>query len=140
MKLLNYPINPIAIALCAVAAFIVGFVWYSFLFKAQWIAGHAFTQEQLDHMGSTAPIIPMALSFIGYLITATALSLILAYCRVTDLKSALLITAIIWVGFPGMMMLTSMLYAGGSLSVFLVDGGYQLVYSLLMATIINRMS
>lgn len=139
MKLFNQTINPLAIGISAVAAFMVGFVWYSFLFKTQWVAGHNFTPEQIADMGNSAPGLVMALSFIGYVITATVLSLVLSYARATDLNSAWFLTALIWVGFPAIMALTGSLYAGTNLAVYFIDAGYQLVYSLVMATIINRM-
>jgi hypothetical protein len=140
MKIFQHTLNPIALIASAITAFILGFIWYSYLFQAQWVAGHGFTAEKIAQMGSTAPIIPMAVSFIGYLVTAAVISYALAQCRVPDLSSALSLTTIIWVGFTGMMTLMTALYAGTNLTVVMIDAGYQLLYSLLMTTIIYKLS
>lgn len=140
MKIFQHTLNPVALIASAVTAFVLGFIWYSYLFQAQWVAGHGFTAEQIAQMGSTSPLVPMVVSFIGYLVTAAVISYLLAQSKVSSLSSALSLTTIVWVGFTGMMTLMTALYAGTNLTVVMIDAGYQLLYSLLMTQIIYKLS
>ena len=125
-------INYLAVGASAVAAFIVGFIWYGAIFAKLWSEGHGFTQEKATALQKSAPI-AAGISFIGYLITAYILALLFHYMNISDMKTALWVTFLIWLGFPAMIGLMNSLYAGRSLVVYLIDVFYQLIYLLLTA-------
>jgi hypothetical protein len=135
MEILGLSVNLLAVIVSAIAAYGIGALWYMFLFKDRWVGAHGFTPAKMQEYAKSAPI-AMGVSFVGYLVTALILSLIFAFAKVTDLQTALYLTAGIWLGFPAVMSLMNAMYAGGSLVVYAIDLSYELVYSLAMAFII----
>lgn len=125
-------VNYLAVCASAVAAFIIGFIWYGALFRKLWSEGHGFTQEQSAALQKSAPV-AAAVSFIGYLVTAYILALLFNYMNIADMRTALWVTFLIWLGFPAMIGLMNSLYTGRSLVVYLIDVLYQLTYLLLTA-------
>lgn len=128
--------NILALIVCGVVATAIGFVWYGFLFMQPWAAGHKFTDAKSAALKKEMPI-TTGIAFIGYLVTAYVLSLILSYLQITDLTEALRITFLIWLGFPAMVTLMNTLYTGGSLVVYAIDTAYVLLYMLASATILT---
>ncbi len=129
-------INYLAILASGVAAFIIGFVWYGFLFKKLWVEGHAFSESKSAELQKSFPVAG-GVSFVGYLVTAYILCLLLSYMNITDMQNALRVTFLIWLGFPAVIGLMNALYSGQSLIVYAIDTGYQLVYMLVTAVILT---
>lgn len=129
-------INYLALFISAVAAFIIGFIWYGFLFKKLWVEGHAFSEAKAAALQKTFPIAG-AVSFVGYLVTAYILCLLLSYMNITDVQNALRVTFLLWLGFPAVIGLMNAMYSGQSLIVYAIDTSYQLVYMLVTAIILT---
>jgi hypothetical protein len=135
MELFGLTVNPWAILLSAIASFAIGFPWYAVIFKKMWVEGHAFTQDQMQRLSQNG-YGSMIFGIIGYLITATVLSLIFSFAHISDMGTALTVTFGLWLGFTAVMTFMNALYAGKSLVVTSIDTAYELVYSLVMAAII----
>ena len=128
-------LNYVAILASGVAATIIGTIWYVFLFKKAWREGHAFSDAKAAELEKSMPV-SAGISFVGYLVTAYILCLLLSYMNITDMQSALRVTFLIWLGFPAMTGLLNTLYAGRSLVVYIIDVGYQLAYMLVTAMLL----
>ena len=138
MEFMGFPINILAIVISALVAFGIGFVWYAVLFKTIWPAAHGFTPQKMAQLSNNSPA-AMGVSFVGYLVTATVLSLIFAQFNINDIQTALGLTFSIWLGFPAVMSLMNAMYSGESLTVYAIDIVYELIYSLTTACIIVMM-
>ena len=128
--------NFLAILASGIVAMAIGFLWYGPLFLKPWRDGHKFSEAKSAALKKSMPI-AAGVSFVGYLITAYVLSLLLAYMNVIDVSHALRVTFLIWLGFPAMVGLMNTLYTGGSLVVYAIDTTYQLAYMLATAVIVT---
>lgn len=129
----------LAIAAGAVAAFVIGMLWYAVLFGKTWAQGQGFSEQKLKELQASAPVAG-AVSFVGYLVTGYILCLLFQRLAVTELQGALQLTFLLWLGFPAMIGLMNSLYTGKPLVVYLIDVGYQLVYLLTMAALLIWLS
>lgn len=135
MQYLNY-VNIWAVVVSAVVAFAVGALWYSpLLFAKQWMQAHGYTPEQLVAMQKQARR-DYAVSFVCFLLTATVMGVLVAITHMNALIAGIKLGVLCWVGFAGTIGLTSTLYSGKPLKAFYIDGGYQLVYLIIMGAIL----
>ncbi len=131
--------NLLAIGAGAVVSFIIGMLWYAVLFGKAWAQAHGFSEQKMATLKKSAPI-AAAVSFVGYLVTGYVLCILFQRLAITDIKSALSMTFLLWLGLPAAIGLMNALYSGRSLVVYLIDTGYQLVYLLAMAAILVWLS
>ncbi len=139
MTLFGISGNYLAVAAGAIAAFIIGTIWYALLFGKTWSAGHGFSEQKMKELQGTAPV-AAGVSFISYLVTAYVLSIFFSRLGITELPAALKTAFLLWLGFPASIGLMNTLYAGRSLSVYVIDASYQLLYLLAMAALLVWLS
>jgi Protein of unknown function (DUF1761) len=129
--------NYVAILVAAVAAFLIGGLWYSpFLFAKQWMAAHAHTPEDVAKLRDDAPR-AYAISFVAFLVMAAILQLVLNHLGAQNWQAGVLWAAHIWLGFAATIGLMANVYGGQKFSVFVLDTGYQLVYLVVMGAILG---
>jgi hypothetical protein len=129
--------NYVAILVAAVAAFLIGGLWYSpFLFAKQWMAAHAHTPEDVAKLRDDAPR-AYAISFVAFLVMAAILQLVLNHLGAQNWQAGMLWAVHIWLGFAATIGLMSNVYSGQKFSVFVLDTGYQLVYLAVMGAILG---
>ena len=130
-------INLLAIPVAALAAFLIGGLWYSpLLFAKAWVAAHGHSPEQLAAMmakqGRT-----YSLSFIAFLLMATVLSIFLKYLGVDHMHQGAGWGFHAWLGFALPLGFVAQLYSEKKFATFLIDTGYQLVYLTAMGAILG---
>ena len=135
MDILGVGINPLAVGLSAVLSFAIGVVWYGVVFRDMWVRAQGFSDETIKNMESASSV-PMIVSFVGALVTATVMSMIIKSLHIVDLSEALSTAFLLWLAFPGAIGLMNTLYGMRSLTGFVIDATYDLVYILAMAAII----
>lgn len=131
-------INFLAVAASAVAAFLVGMLWYSpILFGKLWMKAHGYTSEKLKEMQKTATPAYIT-SFVCYLVMGVVFSVLLSYVYpdVSAVKG-LQLGFLIWLGFAATIGLTGNMFSEKPLSTYLIDVAYQLVYLLIMGAILG---
>jgi len=132
------PHNYLAILVAAVVAFLIGGLWYSpLLFAKQWMAAHAHTPEDVVELKADAPR-AYAISFVGFLIMAAILQMLLNHLDAHNWQHGALWGAHIWLGFAFTIGLMANVYSGKKFSVFVIDAGYQLVYLVVMGAILGQ--
>ncbi|MBI4097126.1 MAG: DUF1761 domain-containing protein [Candidatus Levybacteria bacterium] len=140
---MNIPVNYVAVLLAAVAAMVVGFVWYSpMLFGKQWMRLMGLTQEKMKE-AQKEMMKTYAVSFVLALLTAYVLTHVMAmsenffhYSRLaTGLSSAFWM----WLGFIMPVQATDVLFGGKKWSLFGINTGYQLVAVLAMGIVLGLM-
>jgi hypothetical protein len=139
MTLFGISGNYIAIVAGAVAAFIIGMIWYTVLFGKMWSAGHGFSEQRMKEMQSSAPM-AAGVSFFGYLVTGYVMSLLFTRLGITEMNDALYTAFLLWLAFPAVMILMNTMYSGHSMVVYLIDVLYQLVYVLAIAALLVWLS
>ena len=129
-------VNLLAVVVAALAAWILGALWYSpLLFAKAWVKAHALTDEQLEGMKKKAGP-AYILSFIGFLVMAFVFSHIVHLTHGGGLHWGALLGFGLWLGFAAPIGLMNMLYTNKRPATFVIDAGYQLVYLIVMGMIL----
>jgi hypothetical protein len=132
-------LNLLAILVAAIAAMVVGFIWYSpLLFAKPWTREMGYDpddKESMDKMKKSAGPAYMGSTFAS-LVMAFTLALFFEALHTQDLHHGLAITFHAWLGFVAMVQLTDALFTKKSMKLFAINTGYQLVSMLAMGVIL----
>ena len=129
-------INYLAVALAAVAAMVLGYLWYSsLLFQKRWMKEVGYTpkdaakaqKEGMKSMGSM---------FLSVLVMAYILAHFVDYVGATDIRGALSAGGWIWLGFIATVMLQPVFFERKSWALYLINASYNLASLLIMAVIL----
>ena len=130
-------INYLAVVVAAVVAFAIGGLWYSpFLFAKQWAKAHGFTEERLKEMQTSAGK-AYAVSIVCQLLIALAIAVLVGYLHLALWVQGLKLALLIWAGFAFPLGLMATMFTDKRITVFYIDTGYQLVYLLIMCSVIT---
>ncbi len=126
----------LSIPAAAVAAFVLGALWYSpALFGKAWVTANGLTEEKIEAMRASAPR-AYAVSLLCNLVMATALCVLLDRIGVVSWLTGVKLGALIGFGFAATIGLTSNMYSDRKLSAWVIDGAYQVAYLILMGAIL----
>ena len=129
-------INLIAVFLGAVSNMVIGSVWYSQIgFGKQWMKLVGISQKEIDAQKSQMPK-TYGMAFIGAFITAYILAVILDLVGVTTVGDGLKVAFLIWLGFVATTTLSTVLFENKKTELYVLNNGYNLVSTLVMATIL----
>jgi uncharacterized protein YneF (UPF0154 family) len=132
-----FHINYLAVVVSAVAAFALGGLWYSpLLFAKQWVKAHGFTEERIKEMQTSAGK-AYAVSIVCQLLIALAIAVLVGYLHMTLWLQGFKLGLLIWAGFAFPLGLMATMFTDKRLTVFYIDTGYQLVYLLIMGSIVT---
>lgn len=130
-------INYLAVVVAAVAAFAVGGIWYSpLLFANQWVKAHGYSEEQVKAMQKNAGK-AYGVSLVCQWLIAMAIAVLVGYLHLEHLSQGLKLGLLVWVGFALPLGLMATMFTEKRITVFYIDTGYQLVYLLIISTIIT---
>lgn len=130
-------INYLAVIVAAVVAFAIGGLWYSpLLFANLWVKAHGYSEERLKEMQSGAGK-AYAVSLVCQLLIAMAIAIFVGYLQLGPLSQGMKLGALAWLGFAFPLGLMATMFTDKKMMVFWIDTGYQLVYLLVMASIIT---
>lgn len=129
-------VNYLAVLVSAVAAFMLGAVWYSpALFARQWMAAHNYTPEKIEAM-KRGMAKTYSLSFVCFLVMAWVLAVFIDRMAILSWVGGVKLGALAWLGFAATIGLTANLYSDKPLAAYLIDASYQLVYLIVMGIIL----
>jgi hypothetical protein len=130
-------INYLAVVVATVAAFALGGVWYSpLLFAKLWVNAHGYTEEQVKAMQKSAGK-AYGVSLVCQWLIALAIAVLVGYLHLDHLQQGLKLSLLVWLGFAFPLGLMANMFTEKRITVFFIDTGYQLVYLLIMGTIIT---
>jgi hypothetical protein len=127
-------VNPPAVFVAAVAAFLIGGLWYSPLaFARPWMAANGFTEASLKEMGGTGRI--FGVSFVLMLVASVNLAFFLGGPETTAAWGATAgaLTAV-WIAAA---FGVTYLFEHKPLRLFLINAGYHAVVIPLMGLILG---
>ena len=123
-------INYWAVLVSAVAAVVVGALWYGPVFGKFWMSLVGLTTESMKSM-KMSPFAAMAGGFLGALFTAFVLAHHLvfanAFLGTTGAESGLMSAFWVWLGFYVPVTAGSLLWEGKSWKLFALNAAYYLV-------------
>jgi uncharacterized protein DUF1761 len=128
--------NYFAIIVSAAAAFMLGALWYSpAVLGKQWVAAQGHTPADLERMkADTAKV--YGATFLTQLVMAVVLAMLISLVGIVRWQGGLKLGLLCWLGFAATTGLAANLFSGKKLSAFLIDAGYQVVYVMLMGTVL----
>lgn len=130
-------LNWVAIFVGALGYFFLGAIWYSFLFKNQWIAYQGITAEEMNKPdGKKGVGAIMFMSFILMFIVSLGIAILVNRIGVWGWMSGVKLGAFTGVFFACTSMGINMLYEKKSLGLFFINGAYQVIGNIIAAVII----
>ena len=127
-------INWIAVFVGALGYFLLGAIWYSFLFKDKWIAYNKIVMDNPDAKKGVGAI--MFASFIMMFITSTALAILAEYFGLQGWMYGAKLGLLTGVCFACTSMAINMLYEKKPLLLFFINGSYQVLGNIIAAVVI----
>ena len=129
-------LNYLAIAAAAMAAFLLGALWYSpALLGKQWVAANRYTEADLERMkGTTAQA--YGTTFIAQVVMAVVLAMLISLVGIARWQGGVKLGVLCWFGFAATTGLGANMFSNKKLAAFLIDAGYQLVYVMMMGAIL----
>lgn len=130
-------INFLAVVVAAVAAFLIGGLWYSpLLFAKQWVTAHGYTDEQVAEMQKGAAK-AYTVTLVCQFLIALAIAVLVGYIHMERCMQGLKLGLLIWAGFALPLGLMAHMFSRKRIAVLCIDAGYQLVYLVLMGAILT---
>ncbi len=131
-------INYWAVLASAVAANVIGGLWYSpVLFGKAWMKLSGLDGKKLEELKKkSSPGKVYALMFVGSLVMAYVLSHFIDYTQATTVFEGAQAGFWVWIGFVATVQLGSMLWEGKPAKLYFLNTGYQLVSLLTMGIIL----
>ena len=129
--------NWVAIIIAAVAQFVIGWIWYGPLFGKTWMSMMGMSQQSMSRegMGKT-----MILTFVGSLVTAAVLSMLVGSMGAKTLNAGIAAGFWAWLGFVATVTLGGVLFAKMSWNLYILNNAYYLVSLAVMGAILAKWS
>ena len=136
---MEFDINVWGVLGGAVAAYAVGALWYSVLFKKPWMREMGYTPENVGSMKMTATV-AMSLGFLTTLLMSYVMAHFVAVWAQLmggiTVSSGMHLAFFLWLGFVMPLTLGAVLWENRSWTLFLINASHYLVGMLLMGGIL----
>ena len=130
-------INYLAVLIAAVAGWGVGTPWYM-AFAKPWMAANDLTQEKIAQRQSRpGGSLPFIYAFAACIIIAWVLAGLIGHLGPVTIRSGVISGMFCWFGFVITTMVVNNSFAGRSLVLAAIDGGYWLLVLVIMGTVIG---
>jgi hypothetical protein len=134
-------VNWLSIIVAAVAAWLLGAVYYGALgrlwVEAQGKTMEAFKQEYAAKVGKFTGQLPFLIAFVADLVMAWALYGILAHMNLFTLRAGMISGALIWFGFVLTTISVNYAFSGRKPTLTLIDAGHWLGVLLVIGAIVG---
>ncbi|MGC2285734.1 MAG: DUF1761 domain-containing protein [Candidatus Acidiferrum sp.] len=126
--------NYAAVVVAAVAYWLLGAVWYGFLFSKPWMALEQMTPEKAASMN---PVLPYVITFVLNLLIALVLAQICSWRNANTAARGAAVGTLLWIGFVGPVTFTTSMYEMRPMQLFAMNEFYPLAGLILMGVIIG---
>ena len=140
---IDITINYWAVVVAALAAMVLGALWYSpLLFGTQWMRLMKIDAKKMAQMKSD-PVMKKkvnqsyALMFLGVLVTSFVLAHFVNYVQAITIVDGLLLGFWVWLGFMAPLLLGGVLWEEKPWALYFLNVSYQLVMLLIVAVILT---
>jgi hypothetical protein len=127
-------VNYAAIVVCAVVYWLLGAVWYGFLFAKPYVELEHLTAEQLN---GPNPVLPYIVTFFLNLLIAYVLAQICIWRNANTAARGGAVGILLWIGFIGPITFTTYMYEFKPMGLFAINQFYSLVGLFLMGLILG---
>jgi len=126
--------NYLAVVVCAVLYWLLGFVWFDLVFGKTWMALEHFTEEQAKNTNMTWLFI---VSFLLNFLIAFVLAQICAWRNANTASRGAAVGVLLWIGILGPIAFTTYLYEGRPMALFCINEFYPLAGLCLMGAVLG---
>ena len=126
--------NYVAVLVSAVVYWVLGAVWYGFLFGKAWMDLEHLSMDQAKSMN---PVLPYFITFVLNLVIAFFLAQLCTWRNASTAARGASLGVLLWIGFVGPITYTTNMYEMRPFNLFLINEGYSLVGLLLMGAILG---
>jgi len=127
--------NYAAVVVCAVVYWLLGGLWFGFLFGKPWMAYEHISEAQAMASGMTA--VPYIVSFILGGLTAYVLAQLCIWRNANTAARGAALGILLWIGFVGPITYTTYMYEMRPWQLFAIIQFYPLVGFALMGAILG---
>lgn len=132
-------INWIEIITAAVAAMVLGFLWYGPIFGKQWIKLTGMTEAKIKEAKAKGMTKQYVLMTISALVMAYVLAMFIDKISANTLTMGAIVGFWAWLGFAATVQLSKVLWGDTSYELYCLETGYYLASLVLMGAIIGSM-
>jgi len=126
-----------AVLMAAVAAWMLGALWYSLLAKP-WMAAAGVAKASIEsNAGSIRGFLPFVVAFVAALVMAWVLAGIMGHLGQLSIKNGVGSGAFCWLGFTIPAMAANYTFGQRRPLLLLIDGGYWLAALVVMGVVIG---
>jgi hypothetical protein len=133
---MEFSINYLAVGAGAIAAMLVGGIWYGPLFGKSWIALMGFTPEKLAELRQKGMAIAYTGQFLGALLMVHVLAYMLAALAVGTVVQGFIVAFWLWLGFVVTVQLGSVLWEGKPVKLLFINATQNLATMLIASAIL----
>jgi Protein of unknown function (DUF1761) len=126
--------NYLAVIVSAVAYWLLGAVWYGFLFNKLWMALEQMTAEKAQSMN---PVLPYIITFLLNLLIAFVLAQICIWRNANTAARGAAVGVFLWIGIVGPIVYTTYMYEMRPIQLFAINEFYSLVGLCMMGAILG---
>jgi hypothetical protein len=136
-------VNYLAVLAAAVAAFAVGFIWYTVLFQKPWAKEMGYNMEEMknDKKAQAAAGKAYGLSILLSLLTCYMMAHVMKMSQLvfsySPLTSGVTTAVSMWIGFVGPIQALDSLFGRSSWKLWWINSGYQLISLIVMGIVIG---
>ena len=123
-----------AIAVSALAYWMLGALWYGVLFGQRWMALEGITMEQAKSMN---PVLPYIITLVLNLLMAFVLAQLCQWRNANTAARGAAVGVLLWIGIVGPIVFTTYMYEMRSKELFAINEFYPLVGLCLMGIILG---
>ena len=127
-------LNWLHILVATIAYFMLGAVWYSFLFQKKWIQYQNIDMSNPDGKKGVGAI--MVLSFVGFFVICAGLAIVAAKMNVTGISSGIKLGLTTGICFSAAAISITYLYVKKPAGLHFIDGLYHVVGQIIAAGIL----
>ena len=129
-------INYTAVVVAGLAAWVLGWLWYSVLFQKPWLKLMGVTPEMMAANKGKGMMKMMVFGALSAIVTAWVLSYDIAIWHAVDAMTALQVTFWLWLGYIATTQLDGVLYEKKPLKLYAINTGYRFCALLVSALVL----
>ncbi len=130
---IDFLVNWVAVLVTAAIGFVIGFIWYGFLFMKPWAKAVGLDPKGKD----PAPVRNMLIGFIITIISVYVLALFITNTGSNTPLGGMLIAAIIWLGCSLTAGIGRVIWEKKPMSLFWINIPYELMNMLIVGAILG---
>jgi|SRR3989344_2614137 len=128
--------DPIVILIAAIAQIVIGSFWYSPAgFGKIWVKEMKFTSKDMEKAKAKGMGKTYLAAFVGSILTAFVMSRIILLTNATSAGAGAATAVLLWLGFAVPLVLSSTLWEGKSVKLFMIGIAYYLVSFVVVGAI-----